>query len=91
MWNSAPPAEESCERMFSIVGLLYNIRRRMMDMECLSDLVYIHQNLNYDVTIDFHIVKGMDPGFTKDYQMPTSWAGYLELGAGRRGLGAFKP
>ena len=81
MWNSAPPAEESCERMFSIVGLLYNIRRRKMDMECLSDLVYIHQNYPNDATIDFHIVKNMDPGFTKDYQMPTSWADYLELEA----------
>ena len=81
LWNSCPPAEESCERMFSIVGILYGIKRRKMDMENLAHLVYLHQNWPNDATIDFDILKGVDPGFSKDYQLPVDWNTYLELEA----------
>ena len=81
MWNSCPPAEESCERMFSIVGILYGIRRRKMDMENMANLVYLHQNWPNDATLDFDLLKGVDPGFSKDYQLPVDWNEYLELEA----------
>ena len=81
MWNSCPPAEESCERMFSIVGILYGIQRRKMDMENMANLVYLHQNWPNDATLDFDLLKGVDPGFSKDYQLPVDWNEYLKLEA----------
>ena len=42
-------------------------------MECLADIVYLHENWPDDPTIDFNIAKGCDPGFTPPYVLPNDW------------------
>ena len=77
LWNSCPPAEESCERMFSIVGSLLSIKRRNMDMECLADLVYINENWLSDPTVDFDIVKDFDPGVMPENKLAPTWEEFI--------------